>query len=79
MKRAWTVVLAIAFIAILMGAVAIGVGYLTGADLVQVYETLLDSQVAYFIRSLAALWNKGYALAQEYAAQLPALLQSIFG
>ena len=37
MKKAWSIVLTIAFIIVLLGAIAIGVGYLTGADLEQVY------------------------------------------
>ena len=36
MKKAWNVVLVIVFVIILLGATAIGVGYLTGADLEQV-------------------------------------------
>lgn len=71
MKKAWSAVLAIAFIAILLGAIAIGVGYLTGADIDQVYTTLEASPVAYFIQNLIGYWNQGYAWAQQFIADFP--------
>lgn len=73
MKKAWNVVLAIAFVAILLGAIAIGVGYLTGADLEQVYTTLENSQVALFINRMLGYWNTGYAYAQQWIAELSAM------
>ena len=65
MKKAWNIVLVIVFIAILLGATAIGVGYLTGADLEQVYLTLENSPVAIFIQRLMTLWDQSYAYAQQ--------------
>ena len=65
MKKAWNVVLVIAFLAILLGAIAIGVGYLTGADLDQVYTTLENSPA-------------GYAYAQQFIADFPAQFAGIF-
>ncbi len=65
MKKAWSIVLIIVFIAILLGATAIGVGYLTGADLEQVYLTLEASPVATFIQRLLSYWDWGYKAAQQ--------------
>ena len=78
MKKAWTVVLVIAFLAILLGAIAIGVGYLTGADLDQVYTTLENSPVALFIQRLIGYWDAGYAYAQQFIADFPAQFAGIF-
>ena len=77
MKKTWSAVLAIAFVAILLGAIAIGVGYLTGADIDQVYTTLAASPVSYFIHNLIGYWNEGYAWAQQFIADFPALLAQI--
>lgn len=71
MKKAWSVVLVIVFIAILLGAVAIGVGYLTGADLEQVYTTLENSPVAAFVLRLLNWWDWGVAYAQQLIAAIP--------
>ena len=73
MKKAWNVVLVIAFLAILLGAIAIGVGYLTGADLEQVYTTLENSQVALFLNRMLGYWNTGCAYAQQWIAELSAM------
>lgn len=73
MKKAWSVVLVIVFIAILLGAVAIGVGYLTGADLEQVYATLENSPVATFVTRLMSWWDWGLAVAQQLWAAIPGL------
>ena len=78
MKKAWSVVLVIVFVAILLGAKAIGVGYLTGADLEQVYLTLESSPVATFIMRLVSYWEQGYAYAQQLIASLPAFFASLF-
>ena len=40
MKKGWKIVTAIVFAAILLGAVFIGVGLLTGADFSRIYSTL---------------------------------------
>lgn len=78
MKKAWSVVLVIVFVAILLGATAIGVGYLTGADLEQVYLTLESSPVATFIMRLVSYWEQGYAYAQQLIASLPAFFANLF-
>jgi hypothetical protein len=78
MKKAWSVVLVIVFVAILLGATAIGVGYLTGADLEQVYLTLENSPVATFILRLVSYWERGYAFAQQLIANPPAWLGGLF-
>ena len=78
MKRAWSIVLVIVFIAILLGAIAIGVGYLTGADLEQVYTTLSDSPVAVFIQRLLDIWDEGYAYAEQFIADFPNQFVGIF-
>ena len=78
MKKAWSIVLVIVFVAILLGATAIGVGYLTGADLEQVYLTLQDSPAAMFIMRLVGYWEKGYALAAQFIADFPAQFTGMF-
>ena len=78
MKKAWSIVLVIVFVAILLGATAIGVGYLTGADIEQVYLTLENSPAAVFIMRLAAYWEKGYAMVSGLIAELPAQLAGLF-
>lgn len=71
MKKAWSVVLVIVFIAILLGAVAIGVGYITGADIAQVYSTLEDSPVATFVLRLMSWWDQGVDYARQLIAAIP--------
>jgi hypothetical protein len=78
MKKAWNVVLVIVFVIILLGATAIGVGYLTGADLEQVYMTLEKSPVATFILRLISYWEKGFAYAQQLVAALPQFFAGLF-
>ena len=78
MRKAWSVVLAIVFIAILLGAIAIGVGCLTGADIEQVYNSLSDSHLSEFIASVQDYWTQFYDWAQDFLAELPETLQSMF-
>lgn len=78
MRKAWSVVLAIVFIAILLGAIAIGVGCLTGADIEQVYNSLSDSRLSEFIASVQDYWTQFYDWAQDFLAGLPETLQSMF-
>ena len=40
MIRAWKIVTAISFVAILLGAICIGVGILTGADFERIFTSL---------------------------------------
>ena len=78
MKRAWSVILAIVFVAILLGAIAIGVGCLTGADIEQVYNSLAESRLAEFIDSAKDYWTLFYDWAQAFLADLPTRLQNLF-
>ena len=79
MKKAWSIVIVIVFIAVLLGAIAIGVGYITGADLDQVFATLADSPPAYFIQNVINLGSQAYEYAQQFIAELPARFPAIFG
>ncbi len=74
MKKAWSIVLVIVFVAILLGATAIGVGYLTGADIEQVYETLESSPAAVFILRLVSYWEKGVS----FFSGLPEMIAGLF-
>ena len=40
MKKGWRIVISIVMVAILLGAVCIGVGVLTGANMERIYATL---------------------------------------
>ena len=40
MKKGWRIIITIVMVAILLGAVCIGVGVLTGADMSRIYNTL---------------------------------------
>ena len=40
MKKGWKIVVAIVLVAVLLGAVGIGVGLMTGADSVRIYSVL---------------------------------------
>lgn len=42
MKRGWYIVLVIVFSALLLGAVCVGVGFITGADSARIFAVLDD-------------------------------------
>ncbi len=42
MKRGWYIVLVIVLVALLLGAVCVGVGYITGADTARIFAVLDD-------------------------------------
>jgi len=42
MKKAWRIVIAIVLVCVLLGAVCIGVGMITGADMERIYSVLDD-------------------------------------
>ena len=65
MKKAWSVLLVFVFIIILLGATAVGVGYLTGADLQQVYDTLQKTPMAMFVSTLMNYWDAAWAWLQQ--------------
>ena len=68
MKRAWSIVLVVVFITILLGAIAVGVGYLTGADLELVYDTLGKSPLSSYLQRLMDYWDAAYAWGQQLFA-----------
>lgn len=72
MKRAWSIVLVVVFITILLGAIAVGVGYLTGANLELVYDTLGKSPLADYLQRLMGYWDTAFAWGQK-------LFASVFG
>ena len=42
MKKGWKIIISIVMVAVLLGAVFMGVGVLTGADMARIYSTLDD-------------------------------------
>lgn len=66
MKKAWSVVLVIVFVALLCGAISIGVGYITGADLSRITAVLENSSVYSYVQLLLQYWNEAVA----YVSQL---------
>ncbi len=72
MKRAWSIVLVVVFITILLGAIAVGVGYLTGANLELVYDTLGKTPLAGYLQRLMGYWDTAFAWTQQ-------LFTSLFG
>ncbi len=71
MKKAWSVILAIVFGAILLGAVCIGVGYITGADISRITSVIEGSPVYAYVQMLIAYWNEAVATASDYASTIP--------
>lgn len=66
MKSGWKIILIVVVIAILLGAVCMGVGAMTGADFARIWATLdnryhVDMYYQYFVE----VWN---TLATELAA-----------
>ena len=66
MKSGWKIILIVVVIAILLGAICIGVGAMTGADFSRIWATLdnryhVDKYYQYFVE----VWN---TLATELAA-----------
>ena len=66
MKSGWKIILIVVVIAILRGAICIGVGAMTGADFTRIWATLdnryhVDMYYQYFVE----VWN---TLATELAA-----------
>lgn len=61
MKKAWSVILVIVFGAILCGAICIGVGYITGADLTRISSVLEGSPVTLYLQMLLQYWNEALA------------------
>lgn len=64
MKKAWRAICIVVLIAILLGAVAIGVGVMTGADMNRIYSVLdnryhFEVYIEYFNQVLGALQESG--------------------
>ena len=59
MKKGWRILISIVMVAVLLGAVFIGVGVLTGADMSRIYSTLderymITQYYQWFLETLAA-------------------------
>lgn len=63
MKNGWRVVLMIVMVALLLGLVAVGVGYMTGADMSRILSVLDD-------RYQLDLWQQYVQSWQQYAVNL---------
>lgn len=61
MKKAWSVILVIVFGAFLCGAICIGVGYITGADLSRISAVLENSSVYSYVQLLLQYWDQAVA------------------
>ena len=61
MKKGWGVILVIVFVAVLLGAVSIGVGYITGADMARIASVLENSPVNGFVQTVLQYWNQAVA------------------
>ena len=61
MKKAWSVILVIVFAVFLCGAICIGVGYITGADLSRITAVLDTSPVYAYVQLLLQYWDQAVA------------------
>ena len=64
MKKAWRIIILVVLVAVLLGAVCVGVGFLTGGDMSRIYTVLdnryhLDAYVQYFRQLYAAFLEAG--------------------
>ena len=66
MKSGWKIILIVVVIAILLGAVCMGVGAMTGADFTRIWATLDNRyHVVMYYQYFVEVWN---TLATELAA-----------
>ncbi len=65
MKKAWSIILVIVFGAILCGAICIGVGYITGADMARITSVLEHSPVYSYVQMIIQYWNEAMATASQ--------------
>ena len=66
MKSGWKIILIVVVIAILLGAICIGVGAMTGADFTRIWATLDNRyHVHMYYQYFVEVWN---TLATELAA-----------
>ncbi len=66
MKKAWSVILVIVFAVFLCGAICIGVGYITGADMARITSVLEYSPVYSYVQLLLQYWNEAVAYASQF-------------
>ena len=58
MKSGWKIILLVVLIAILLGAVCMGVGMMTGADFTRIWSTLDDKyHVAMYYQYFMEVWS----------------------
>ena len=65
MKKMWRVIFAIVLVLILIGIVAVAVGFLTGADTARIYQTAEDHQMIkqlmaysdWLVQAVQTYWN----------------------
>ena len=58
MKSGWTIILLVVLIAILLGAVCMGVGMMTGADFTRIWSTLDDKyHVDMYYQYFMEVWS----------------------
>ena len=69
MKRAWSIIISIVLIVLLLGGVFIGVGFLTGADTSRIYSVLdarynLTEWIQYFAEVYNILYTEVFGGSQ---------------
>ena len=64
MKKGWKIVIALVLVALLLGAVCVGVGFLTGADMARIYSVLDDRY------SITAYYEYAIQVAEVLKAEL---------
>ena len=67
MKKMWRVILSIVLILILIGIVAVAVGFLTGADTARIYQTAESNST---IRQILSYYDWFLQVVQTYKAAL---------
>ena len=65
MRKAWSVILIVVFGVLLCGAICIGVGYITGADLARITAVLEHSSLYGYVQTLLQYWNEALAQASQ--------------
>ncbi len=70
MRKAWRVVLIIVFIVILLGAVAIAAGFLTGADADLIYSVMEKSPAVTFFQAMLDYMQQAVDALQQWAQPL---------
>ena len=76
MKKAWHIIISVALIVILLGAVFIGVGLITGGDSERIVDVItenphlqyLNNLVKYFIQCAEVVWNNLFGISSSTGA-----------